>query len=192
MQKNQRSNCQHSLDHEGLLRWFKWERIHLQCWRPGFNTWVVKILWRRAWQLTPVFLPEQSMDRGDGWGPWGHKESDMPEWLHTAQHWITEKERQVQKNIYFCFIGCTKAFDSVDHYRLLKILNKIRIPVHLTCLLRNLYTDQEATVRTRHGKMDWLKIGKGICQGCILSPCLFNFSAGYIHHVECWAGWLKS
>ena len=91
-----------------------------------------------------------------------------------------EKEREVQKNIYFCFIVCTKAFDSVDHCRLLKILNKIGIPVHLTCLLRNLYRVQEATVRTRHGKTDWFKIGKGICQGCILSPCLFNFYAGYI------------
>ena len=92
--------------------------------------------------------------------------------------WIIEKAREFQKNI--CFIDCTKAFDCVDHNKLWKILKKMGIPEHLTCLLRNLYAGQEATVRTGHGTMDWFQIGKGICHGCILSPCLFNFYAEYI------------
>ena len=84
------------------------------------------------------------------------------------------------KNIYFCFIDYTKAFDSVDHNKLWKILKEMGIPDHLTCLLRNVYADQEATVRTRHGTIDWFQTGKGVCQGCILSPCLFNLHAEYI------------
>ena len=88
--------------------------------------------------------------------------------------------RESQKNIYFCFIDCAKAFDCVDHNKLWKILKEMGIPDHLTCLLRNLYTGQEATVRTVHGTTDWFQIGKGICQGCILSPCLFNFYVEYI------------
>ena len=95
-------------------------------------------------------------------------------------HWIIEKAREFQKNIYFCFIDYAKAFDCVDHNKLWKILQEMGIPDHLTCLLRNLYAGQEATVRTGHGTMDWFKIGKGVCQGCILSPCLFNFYAEYI------------
>ena len=93
--------------------------------------------------------------------------------------WIIEKESEFHKNIYFCFIDYGKAFDCVDHNRLWKILKKMGIPDHL-CLLRNLNVDQEASVRTRHGTKDWFKIGKGVCQGCILSPCLFNFYAEYI------------
>ena len=89
------------------------------------------------------------------------------------------KTKQSQKNIYFCFIDYAKAFDYVDHLKLWKIL-KMVIPDHLTCLLRNLYAGQEATVRTGHGTMDWFKIGKGVCQGCILSPCLFNLKTVYI------------
>ena len=77
-------------------------------------------------------------------------------------HWIMEKAKEFQKNIYFCFIDYAKAFDSVDHKKLWKILKEIEIPDHLTCLLRNLYADQEATVRTGHGTADWFKIGKGI------------------------------
>ena len=87
-------------------------------------------------------------------------------------HWIIEKAREFQKNIYFCFIDYTKAFDCVDHNQLCKILKEMGIPDHLTCLLRNLYVDQEA-VGNGHGTMDWFKMGKGVCQGCILSPCLF-------------------
>ena len=92
----------------------------------------------------------------------------------------SSKKQEFQKNIYFCFIDYDKAFDCVDHNKLWKILKETGIPDHLTCLLRNLYAGQEATVRTRHGTTDWFQIGKGICQGCILSPCLFNFYAEYI------------
>ena len=95
-------------------------------------------------------------------------------------HWIIEKAREFQENIYFCFIDCAKAFDCVDHNKLWKILKEMGIPDHLTCLLRNLYAGQKATVRTGHGQTDWFQIGKGVCQGCILSPCLFNLYAEYI------------
>ena len=91
---------------------------------------------------------------------------------------IIEKAREFQKNIYFCFIDYAKAF--VDHNKLWKILKEMGIPDHLTCLLRNLYASQEATVQTGHGTTDWFQIGKGVRQGCILSPCLFNFYAEYI------------
>ena len=94
--------------------------------------------------------------------------------------WIMEKAREFQKNIYFSFIDYAKAFDCVDHNKLWKILKEMGIPDHLTCLLRNLYAGQEATVRTRHGTTNWFQIGKGLCQGCILSPCLFNLYAEYI------------
>ena len=86
--------------------------------------------------------------------------------------WITEKARQFQKNIYFCFIDYAKAFDCVDHNKVWKILQDMRIPDHLTCLLRNLNAGQEATVRTRPVTTDWFQIGKGVLQGCILSLCL--------------------
>ena len=82
--------------------------------------------------------------------------------------------------MYFCFIDYAKAFDCVDHNKLWKILKEMGIPDHLTCLLRNLYAGQEAAVRTGHGTKDWLQIGKGVRQGCILSPCLFNLYAEYI------------
>ena len=94
--------------------------------------------------------------------------------------WIMEKAREFQKNIYFCFIDYAKSFACVDHNKLWKILKEIGIPDHLTCLLKNLYAGQEATVRTRHGTMDWSKIGKGVHQVCILSPCLFNLYVEYI------------
>ena len=95
-------------------------------------------------------------------------------------HWNTEKAREFQKNIYLCFIDYAKAFDCVDHVKLWKILQEIGIPDHLTCLLRNLYAGQDTTVRTGHESMDWFQIGKGVHQGCILSPCLFNLYAEYI------------
>ena len=94
--------------------------------------------------------------------------------------WIIEKAREFQKNIHFCFIDYAKAFDHVDHNKLWEILKDMGIPNHLTCLLRNLYAGQEATVRTGHGTTDWFQIGKAVCQGCILSPCLFNLYAKYI------------
>ena len=85
--------------------------------------------------------------------------------------WIIEKAKEFQKNIYFRFIDYAKAFDCVDHNKLWKILKEMGIPDHLTCLLRNLYAGQKATVRTGHGTTDWFQRGKGVCQGCILSPC---------------------
>ena len=101
--------------------------------------------------------------------------------------WIMEKAREFQKNIYFCFIDYAKVFDCVDHNNLWKILKEMRIPDHLTCLLRNLYAGQEATVRTGHGRRDWSQIRKGVRQGCILSPYLFNLYAEYI----IWYAWLS-
>ena len=100
--------------------------------------------------------------------------------LHFSNDWIIEKAREFQKNIYFCFIDYAKAFDCVDHNKLWKILKEMGIPDHLTCLLRNLYADQEATIRTGCGTTDRFQIGKGVCQGCILSPCLFNLYAEYV------------
>ena len=94
--------------------------------------------------------------------------------------WIMEKARAFQKNIYFCFIDYAKAFDCVDHNKLWKLLKEMGIPDHLTSLLRNLYAGQEATVRTGHGTTDWFQIRKGVYQGCVLSPCLFNLYAEYI------------
>ena len=94
--------------------------------------------------------------------------------------WIIENAREFQKNIYFCFIVYAKAFDCVDHSKLWKILKEMGIPDHLTFLMRTLYAGKEATVRTGHGTTDWFQIGKGVSQGCILSPCLFNLYAEYI------------
>ena len=94
--------------------------------------------------------------------------------------WIIRKAREFQKNIYFCFIDYAKAFDCVDHNKMWKILKEMEIPNHLTCLLRNLYAGQEATVRTGHGTTDWFQTGKGVRQGCILSSYLLNLYAEYI------------
>ena len=90
------------------------------------------------------------------------------------------KKQEFQKTIYFCFIDYAKSFDCVDHHKLWKILQEMGIPDHLTCLLKNLYAGQEATVRTQHGTTDWFQIGKGVRQGCVLSSCLFNSYAEYI------------
>jgi len=92
---------------------------------------------------------------------------------------VWQVSRIPEKNIYFCFIDYAKAFDCVNHNKLWKILQEMGLPDHLTCLLRNLYAVQEATVRTGHGT-DWFQIGKGVCQGCMLSSCLFNLYAEYI------------
>ena len=102
--------------------------------------------------------------------------------------WIIEKATKFQRNIYICFIDYAKASDCVDLNKLWKILQEMRIPDHLTCLLRNLHAGQEVTVRTRHGTKDWFKIGKGVHQGCILPPCLFNLYAEYIMEMP---GWMK-
>ena len=98
----------------------------------------------------------------------------------TNIHRIIKKAREFQKNIYFCFLDYTKAFDCLDHNRLWGILKEMEIPDHLTCFLRNLYAGQEATVRDGHGTIDWFQIRKGVRQGCILSPCLFNLYAEYV------------
>ena len=98
----------------------------------------------------------------------------------TNIRWIIKKAREFKRNIYFCFTDYTKTFDCVDHNKLWKIVQEMGIPDHLTCLLRNQYAGQEATVRTRHGTTDWLQTGEGVHQGCILSPCLFNLYAEYI------------
>ena len=94
--------------------------------------------------------------------------------------WIIKKAREFQENIYFCFIDYNKAFDCIDHNKLWKFLKEMAIPDDLTCLLRNLYAGQEATLRTEHGTTDWFQIGKGVPQGYILSPCLFNLYVEYI------------
>ena len=94
--------------------------------------------------------------------------------------WIIKKAREFQKNIYFCFLEYAKGFDCVNHNKLWKILKEMGIADHLTCLLRNLYAGQEATVRTGHGMTDWFQIRKGVRQGCILSLCLFNLYEEYI------------
>ena len=103
-------------------------------------------------------------------------------------HWIIDKARKFQKNIYFCFTDYMKAFDCMDYNKLWNIRKEIVVPDHLTCLLRNLYACQEGTVRTRHGTTDWFKIRKGVCQGCILSSWLFNL---YPEHIMWNAGWMK-
>ena len=110
----------------------------------------------------------------DWWWSWSF--NNLVIWCKESTHWkrpwwwIMEKAREIQKNIYFCFIDYTKAFDCVNHNKLWKILKEMEIPDHLTCLLRNLYAGQEATVRTGHGTTDWFQIGKGIRQGCICHP----------------------
>ena len=101
-------------------------------------------------------------------------------------HWIIKKAREFEKNIYFCFIDYAKAFDCVDHNKLWKIPQVMGIAYHLTCLLRNLYAGQEATVRIGHGTADWFQIGKGVRQDCILSPCLFKLYI--VYHEKHWAG----
>ena len=108
------------------------------------------------------------------------EKAEEPETQTASICWIIEKAREFQKNIYFCFINYAKAFDYVDHNKLWKILREMGIPNHLTGLLRNLYAGQEATVRSGHETADWFPIGKGVRQGCILSPCLYNLYGEYI------------
>ena len=113
------------------------------------------------------------------------EKAEEPEIKLLIATWIIEKAREFQKNIYFCFIDCINAFDCVDHNKMWKILQEVGIPNHLTYLLINLYAGQEATVGTEHVTTDQFQRGKGVCQGCILSTCLFNLYAEYI---LCWAG----
>ena len=120
---------------------------------------MLKILQARLQQYMNRELPDVQADFRKGRGTRDHIASI---------HWIIEKTREFQKNIYFCFIDYFKAFDYVDHNKLWKILKEMRIPDHLTCLLRNVCAGQEATVRTGHGTTDWFQIGKGVRQGCML------------------------
>ena len=110
----------------------------------------------------------------------GLEEAEEPEIKLPTSTGSSKKQESSRKNIYFCFIDYAKAFDCVDHHKLWKILKETGIADHLTCLLRNLYAGQETTVRTGHGITDWFQTGKGVCRGCILSPCLFNLYAEYI------------
>ena len=110
----------------------------------------------------------------------GLEKAEEPEIKLSTSAGSSKKAREFQKNIYFCFIDYAKAFDCVDHNKLWKTLKEIGIPDHLTSLLRNLYAGQKATVRTGNGTTDWFQTGKGVCQGCILLPCLFKFYAEYI------------
>ena len=132
---------------------------------------MLKILQARLQQYMNCELPDVQAGFRKGRGTRDH--------IANIQ-WIIEKAREYQKNIYLCFIDYAKAFDCVDNNKLWKILQEMGISDHLTCLLRNMYAVQEATVRTGHGTTDWFQIGKGVHQGCILSPCLFNFYAEYI------------
>ena len=136
---------------------------------------ILKILQVRLQQYMNLELPDVQAGFRKGRGTRGQSVNIS---------WIIEKAREFQKNIYFRFIDYTKAFDYVDHNKLWKILKEMGIPDHLTCLLRNLYAGQEATVRTGHETTDWFQIEKGVRQGCTLSPCLFNLYAEY----KCWAG----
>ena len=133
---------------------------------------MLKILQARLQQYVNRELPDVQA----GFRKAEEPEIKLPTWIG----WIMEKAREFQKNIYFCFIDYAKAFDCADHIQLWKILKEMGIPDHLTCILRNLYAGQEATVRTGHGTTDWFQIGKGVRRGCILLPCLFNFYAEHI------------
>ena len=129
--------------------------------------------WRRKWQPTPVFLPGESQGRRSLGAP--IEGARLPS---LGSHRIGHDWSDLA--VAVCFIDYAKAFDCVEHKKLQNILKEMGIPDLLTCLLRNLYTGQETTFRTGHGTTEWFQIGKGVCQGCILSPCLFNFCAEYI------------
>ena len=141
---------------------------------PGMKQWVII---QKSIQVIHyiLYMNQELPDVQAGFGK-GRRTRDQIANIH----WIIEKAREFQKNIYFCFIDYTKAFDCVDHNIPWKILQEMGIPDHLTCLLRNWYADQEAAVRNGHGTRAWFQIGKGVHQGCILSPCLFNLYAEYI------------
>ena len=126
---------------------------------------IIKILWARLQLYVNHKLPDVQTGFSKGRGP---------RYQIANICWIIKKTREFQKNIYFCFIDCAKALDCVNHNKVCKIIKEMRIPDHFSCLLRNLYASQEGAVRTGHGSTDWFQIGKGVCEGCILSPCLFD------------------
>ena len=142
---------------------------------------MLKILWARLQQYVNQELPDVQAGFRNGRGT---------RYQLVNICWIIEKAREFQINTYFCFTDYAKAFDCVDHNKLWKILQDMGLPDHLTCLLRNVYAGKEATIRIGHGTTDCFKIGKGIHQGCILSPCLFNIYR--VHHAKCWAEWSTS
>ena len=168
----------------GVSRWHSGKESACQCRRlerHGFDPWIRRIPWSRKWQPTPVFLLGESQGQRSLADPskWGCKESDKTE------HAIIPMQPQIPLDSHTqCWnrvrYDYAKAFDCVDHNKLWKILKEMGIPDHLICLLRNLYAGQEVTVRTGHGTKDWFQIGKGVRQGYILSPCLFNLYAEYI------------
>ena len=139
---------------------------------------MLKILQARLQQYMNCELPDVQAGFRKGRGT--RDQIANIRWIMQKARGIMEKAREIQKNIYFCFIDYAKAFDCVDHNILWETLKVMQISDHLTCLSRNLYVGQEATVRTGNGTMDWFQIGKGVHQGCVLSPCLFNFYAEYI------------
>ena len=147
--------------------------IQLEWWRETIKSWHLFLTFVLRRQMKQYMLRYKKLTWDAVW--YWRRVSTL-----ANIHWIIEKAREFQKNICFCFIDYTKVFDCVDHNKLWEILKEMGIPDHLTCLLRNLYAGQEATVRARHGTMDWLQIGKGVCQGCILSFCLFKLYAEYI------------
>ena len=132
---------------------------------------MLKILQARLQQYMNHELPDVQA---------GFREAEEPEIKLPTSAGSSKNAREFHKNIYLCFIDYTKTFECVDHIKLQKLLQEMGIPDHLTCLLRNLYADQEATVRTGHRTTDWFQIRKGVCQHCILLPCLFNLYAKYI------------
>ena len=137
--------------------------------------------WRRKWQPTPVFLPGEFQGQRAWWAAvYGVAHRVRHDWSDLAAIRSSKKQESSRKNIYFCFMDYAKAFDCVDHNKLWKILKEMGVSDHLTCLLRNLYAGQEATVSIGHETEDWFQIGKGVHQGCILSPCSFNLHAEYI------------
>ena len=146
-------------------------KIPHNCTHSHTNKVILKILQARLQQYMKHELPDVQA---------GFRKARETRDQVASIHWIIEKAREFQKNMYFCFIDYTKAFDCVDHNKLWKFLKEMGILDHLTCLLRNLNAGQEAIVRTGHGTTDLFQIGKGVRQGCILSPCLFNLHSEYI------------
>ena len=146
--------------------------------RCMFHPWAGRIPWTRKWQPAPVFLKILESRKFCGQRS-----------LQATVHGVSMRRTYIYIYIYIythTFIDYAKAFDYVNHNKLWKILQEMGIPDHLTCLLRNLYAGQEATVRTGHGTTDWFQIGKGVCQGCLLSPYLFNLYVEYIMRNTCW------
>ena len=159
------STAQRNRSCESLLAWSRRSERGIKDKSKGLTRWRVQLQDREECEKRPSGRREQSEYGGLKQG---------------QRDWSPKNKAELDGDIYFCFTDYAKAFDCVDHNKLWKILKEMGIPDHLTCLLRNLYAGQEATVRTGHGTTDWFQIGKGVHQGYILSPCLFNLYAEYI------------